>query len=65
VVRLTKRLLRSAQKMELPEFLDLLRGGTGMCHNTEDHWKPYQRSWKSARRSTKAAEPDSFFSPLP
>jgi len=37
VVRLTKRLLRSAQKMELPEFLEMCAVVQGMCHNTEDH----------------------------
>ena len=37
VVRLTKRLLRSAQKMEFSEFLDFCAVVQGMCHNTEDH----------------------------
>jgi enoyl-CoA hydratase/carnithine racemase len=37
VVRLTKRLLRSAQRMEFPDFLDLCAVMQGMCHNTEDH----------------------------
>jgi len=37
VVRQTKRLLRAAQKMELPEFLDMCAMVQGMCHNTEDH----------------------------
>jgi len=36
-VRLTKRLLKSAQKMELPDFLELCAVMQGMCHNTEDH----------------------------
>ena len=36
-VRLTKRLLKSAQKMELPEYLELCAVMQGICHNTDDH----------------------------
>ncbi|MBN8891494.1 MAG: enoyl-CoA hydratase [Bordetella sp. SCN 68-11] len=36
-VRLTKRLLKSAQKMELAEHLELAAMVQGMCHQTEDH----------------------------
>ncbi len=36
-VRLTKRLLKSAQKMELPEYLELCAMMQGMCHTTDDH----------------------------
>jgi len=36
-VRLTKRLLRSAERMAFPDFLDLCATVQGMCHNTEDH----------------------------
>lgn len=36
-VRLTKRLLKIAQRQELPDFLDLSACFQGMCHNTEDH----------------------------
>ena len=36
-VRLTKRLLKSAQKMELGEYLELCALMQGMCHQTEDH----------------------------
>jgi enoyl-CoA hydratase/carnithine racemase len=36
-VRLTKRLLKSAQKMELAEHLELAAMIQGMCHQTEDH----------------------------
>ncbi len=36
-VRLTKRLLKLAQRQELPDFLDLCACFQGMCHNTEDH----------------------------
>ncbi|HXK55613.1 MAG: enoyl-CoA hydratase/isomerase family protein [Gammaproteobacteria bacterium] len=36
-VRLTKRLMKLAQRQELPDFLDLCACFQGMCHNTEDH----------------------------
>ena len=36
-VRFTKRLLKLAQRMELPDFLDLCACFQGMCHHTEDH----------------------------
>ncbi|WP_019622373.1 enoyl-CoA hydratase-related protein [Amphritea japonica] len=36
-LRMTKRLLKTAQKMELPEFLDHCALMQGICHNTEDH----------------------------
>lgn len=36
-LRLTKRLMKSAQKTELPEFLEMCAAFQGMCHNTEDH----------------------------
>lgn len=36
-VRLTKRLLKSGQKMELPEYLELCAVMQGICHNTDDH----------------------------
>ena len=36
-VRLTKRLLKSAQKMELGEYLELCAVMQGICHNTDDH----------------------------
>lgn len=36
-LRLTKRLLKSAQKMELPDFLDVCASYQGMAHHTEDH----------------------------
>ncbi|BCG05149.1 enoyl-CoA hydratase (plasmid) [Paraburkholderia sp. PGU19] len=36
-LRLTKRLMKSAQRMELPDFLDHCAVFQGMCHNTEDH----------------------------
>ena len=36
-LRLTKRLMKSAQRMELPDFLELCAVFQGMCHNTSDH----------------------------
>ncbi|WP_428035702.1 enoyl-CoA hydratase-related protein [Amphritea sp.] len=36
-LRMTKRLLKTAQKMELPEFLEHSALMQGICHNTEDH----------------------------
>ena len=36
-IRLTKRLMKSAQKMELKEFLDLCACFQGMCHNEPEH----------------------------
>ncbi|MEO8838615.1 MAG: enoyl-CoA hydratase-related protein [Herbaspirillum sp.] len=36
-LRLTKRLLKSAQRMNLPDFLDLCAVFQGMCHNSNDH----------------------------
>jgi enoyl-CoA hydratase/carnithine racemase len=35
--RLTKRLMKSAQRMELPDFLEFCALFQGMCHNTADH----------------------------
>jgi enoyl-CoA hydratase/carnithine racemase len=36
-VRLTKRLLRYAQRMEFRDYLDVCAMAQGMCHNTADH----------------------------
>jgi enoyl-CoA hydratase/carnithine racemase len=36
-VRLTKRLLRYAQRMEFRDYLDVCALAQGMCHNTQDH----------------------------
>jgi len=38
-VRMTKSLMKSAQRMELPDFLDLCAAYQGACHQTEDHAK--------------------------
>ncbi len=36
-LRLAKRLMTAAQRMELPDFLDHCAVVQGMCHNTQDH----------------------------
>jgi enoyl-CoA hydratase/carnithine racemase len=36
-LRLTKRLMKSASRMGLPDFLDACAAFQGMCHNTQDH----------------------------
>jgi len=36
-VRFTKRLLKSAQRLPLADFLDQCASFQGMCHNTDDH----------------------------
>ena len=36
-LRMTKRLMKSAQRMDLPEFLDQCAVFQGICHNTQDH----------------------------
>lgn len=36
-LRLTKRLMKSAQRSELVDFLDLCATYQGMCHNNQDH----------------------------
>ncbi|MDD5297023.1 MAG: enoyl-CoA hydratase-related protein [Rhodocyclaceae bacterium] len=36
-LRLAKRLMKSAQRMELPDFLDQCAMFQGVCHNTADH----------------------------
>lgn len=36
-LRMAKRLLKAAPKMELPEFLELCATFQGICHNTADH----------------------------
>jgi enoyl-CoA hydratase/carnithine racemase len=36
-LRMTKRLMKSAQRLELPDFLELCAVFQGICHNTEDH----------------------------
>ncbi|ESY79358.1 enoyl-CoA hydratase [Mesorhizobium sp. LNHC221B00] len=36
-LRLAKRLLKAAQRLDLPDYLDLCAAFQGMCHNTLDH----------------------------
>ncbi|NIP24443.1 MAG: enoyl-CoA hydratase, partial [Phycisphaerae bacterium] len=36
-LRLSKRLLKVSEKMDLPEFLDLCACFQGMSHHSEDH----------------------------
>ena len=36
-LRYAKRLMKMAQRQELPDFLDLCAAFQGICHNTEDH----------------------------
>lgn len=36
-LRMTKRLLKAAQRQQLPDFLDTCALVQGVCHNTEDH----------------------------
>ena len=36
-LRLTKRLMKIAQRQELPDFLDLCATFQGMCHSASDH----------------------------
>ncbi|MBS0542535.1 MAG: enoyl-CoA hydratase, partial [Proteobacteria bacterium] len=41
--RLTKRLMKMAQRMELKDFLDLCAGFQGMCHNEPEHLEALNR----------------------
>ncbi|HCZ13764.1 MAG TPA: enoyl-CoA hydratase-related protein [Accumulibacter sp.] len=45
-VRLTKRLMKMAQRMELRDFLDLCASFQGMCHNEAEHLEAVQRMLK-------------------
>lgn len=42
-VRLTKRLLKMAQRQQLPDFLDLCAVFQGICHNNPDHMVAVER----------------------
>jgi enoyl-CoA hydratase/carnithine racemase len=44
--RLTKRLMKIAQRTELKDFLDLCAGFQGMCHNEPEHLAAVQRMLK-------------------
>jgi enoyl-CoA hydratase/carnithine racemase len=45
--RLTKRLMKMAQRMELKDFLDLCACFQGMCHNEEEHLTAVNQMLKS------------------
>jgi enoyl-CoA hydratase/carnithine racemase len=34
---MTKRVMKSAQRLELPDFLEFCAVFQGICHNTADH----------------------------
>ena len=36
-LRMTKRLMKMAQRTELPDFLDICAAFQGMCHNNDEH----------------------------
>ena len=42
-LRLTKRLMKQAQRMELKDFLDLCAVFQGMCHNEPEHIEAVRR----------------------
>ena len=46
-LRLTKRLMKMAQRMELKDFLDLCASFQGMCHNEAEHLEAVQRFLKT------------------
>lgn len=49
--RLTKRLMKMAQKMELKEFLDLSACFQGMCHNEPEHLTAVNRMLETIQKS--------------
>jgi enoyl-CoA hydratase/carnithine racemase len=46
-LRLTKRLMKMAQRMELKDFLDVCANFQGMCHQEPEHLAALQRLFKS------------------
>lgn len=42
-MRLTKRLMKAAQRMEIKDFLDFCAVFQGMCHNSEEHFGAVNR----------------------
>ena len=48
--RLTKRLMKAAQRMELPDFLDLCACYQGMCHNNPEHLDAVNRFLESQQK---------------
>ncbi len=47
-LRLTKRLMKMAQRMELPDFLDLCAVFQGLCHNDSEHLEAVRRLLRKA-----------------
>ncbi|MCW8886626.1 MAG: enoyl-CoA hydratase-related protein [Motiliproteus sp.] len=48
--RMTKRLMKAAQRMELPDFLDLCACFQGMCHNNPEHLEAVNRFLESQQK---------------
>lgn len=49
-LRLTKRLMKMAQRMELKDFLDLCAAFQGMCHNEAEHLEAVNRMLEQTTR---------------
>lgn len=49
-LRLTKRLMKMAQRMELKDFLDLCAAFQGMCHNEPEHLEAVHRMLAAQKR---------------
>ncbi len=49
-LRLTKRLMKMAQRMELKDFLDLCASFQGMCHNEPEHLQAVNRMLEKSSR---------------
>ncbi|MEC8428873.1 MAG: enoyl-CoA hydratase-related protein [Pseudomonadota bacterium] len=50
-VRMSKRLMKMAQRQELPDFLDLCAAFQGMCHHNEDHMAAVEKLLASMSKS--------------
>jgi len=50
-LRLTKRLMKMAQRQELPDFLDLCAVFQGMCHNNPEHLTAVNAMLKSISKA--------------
>jgi len=49
-VRMTKRMMKMAQRMELKDFLDLCATFQGMCHNEPEHLDAVNRVIEMTRK---------------
>ncbi|HQZ03784.1 MAG TPA: enoyl-CoA hydratase-related protein, partial [Thauera sp.] len=49
-LRLTKRLMKMAQRTELKDFLDLCAAFQGMCHNEPEHLEAVNRMLAAQKR---------------